>query len=361
MASIRRQKSGAWRVQVRRKGRYLSETFVSHEDAKRWAIDVERQIDRGQTPTKSRIARLRTFGHLIDLHIADMKAVGRAPGRTKTATLAMLKRELGSRNIVEMDRERLLEFGRQRAEQGAGPVTLSMDIGAIKLVISHAAAVHGLPVSVEPVELARIALRRLGLVGKSNERDRRPTKEELEALFAHFDGNDRQVIPMTRIIKFAIATALRQEEICRATWEDYEVKGKMLLIRDRKDPRNKKGNDQRIPLLDVSGYDAIALIEQQRAVRANSDSRIFSYNHKSISASFTRACHELQIADLHFHDLRHEATSRLFEFEFKIQQVALVTGHKDWKMLRRYTHLRPESLHDFVAKRRPPPDDDEDD
>ncbi|MDO9431690.1 MAG: site-specific integrase, partial [Phenylobacterium sp.] len=248
----------------------MSETFVSHEDAKRWAIDAERQIDRGQTPTKSRIARLRTFGHLIDLHIADMKAVGRAPGRTKTATLAMLKRELGPRNIVELDRERLLEFGRQRAERGAGPVTLSMDIGAIKLVISHAAAVHGLPVSVEPVELARIALRRLGLVGKSNERDRRPTKEELEGLFAHFDGNGRQVIPMTRIIKFAIATALRQEEICRATWEDYEVKGKMLLIRDRKDPRHKKGNDQRIPLLDVSGYDAIALIEEQRAIRANS-------------------------------------------------------------------------------------------
>ena len=121
----------------------MSETFVSHEDAKRWAIDAERQIDRGQTPTKSRIARLRTFGHLIDLHIADMKAVGRAPGRTKTATLAMLKRELGPRNIVELDRERLLEFGRQRAERGAGPVTLSMDIGAIKLVISHAAAVHG--------------------------------------------------------------------------------------------------------------------------------------------------------------------------------------------------------------------------
>lgn len=361
MASIRKQKSGAWRVQVRRKGRSLSETFVSHEDAKRWAIDAERQIDRGQTPTKSRIARMRTFGDLIDLHIADMMAVGRAPGRSKTATLAMLKRELGKRPVVELDRERILQFGRMRAEQGAGPVTLSMDIGAIKLVISHAAAVHGLQVSVEPVELARIALRRLGLVGKSNERDRRPTKEELKALFAHFDGNDRQIIPMTRIMKFAIATAMRQEEICRVTWEDYDARGKMLLIRDRKDPRQKKGNDQLIPLLDVSGYSAVALIEEQRAVRSNEEDRIFSYNHKSISAAFTRACHELQITDLHFHDLRHEATSRLFEFEFKIQQVALVTGHKDWKMLRRYTHLRPESLHDFVARRRPPPEEEEDD
>jgi integrase len=361
MASIRKQKSGAWRVQVRRKGRSLSETFISRDDAKRWAVDAERQIDRGQSPAKSRIDRLRTFGDLIDLHITDMKAVGRAPGRSKTATLAMLKRELGSRHIVEIDRERLLQFGRMRAAQGAGPVTLSMDIGMVKLVISHAAAVHGLPVSVEPVELARIALRRLGLVGKSNERDRRPTEKELAALFAHFDGNDRYTMPMTRIMKFAIATAMRQEEICRVTWEDYDRLGKMLLIRDRKDPRQKKGNDQLIPLIDVSGYDPVALIEEQRAIRSNRNTRIFSYNHRSISAAFTRACQVLRIDDLHFHDLRHEATSRLFEFEFRIQQVALVTGHKDWKMLRRYTHLRPESLHDFVARRRTPPKDENED
>jgi len=351
MASIRRQKSGAWRAQVRRKGRSVSETFVSHDDAKRWAHDSERQIDRGQTPAKSRIARLRTFGQLIDLHIADMKEVGRPPGRSKTATLDMLKRELGPRSMVDLDRERLLQFGRDRAAQGAGPVTLSMDIGAIKLVVSHAAAVHGLPVSVEPVDLARIALKRLGLVGKSNERDRRPTEEELAALFAYFDGNPRQTIPVTRILQFAIATAMRQEEICRVTWADFNARTRMLLIRDRKDPREKKGNDQRIPLLSISGFDPIALIEGQRAIRANEDDRIFSYNHKSAGTAFTRACQDLGIVDLHFHDMRHEGTSRLFEAEFTIEQVALVTGHKDWKMLRRYTHLRPEKLHDLAARK----------
>jgi integrase len=61
--------------------------------------------------------------------------------------------------------------------------------------------------------------------------------------------------------------------------------------------------------------------------------------------SFTRTCRDLKIEDLHFQDLRHEGTSRLFEAGFSIQQVALVTGHKDWKMLRRYTHLKPETLH----------------
>ena len=125
----------------------------------------------------------------------------------------------------------------------------------------------------------------------------------------------------------------------------------MLTIRDRKDPREKRGNDQRIPLLSVSGFDALALIEEQRSIRANEDDRIFPYYHRSAGTAFTRACKDLAIKALHFHDLRHEGTSRLFEAGFAIEQVALVTGHKDWKMLRRYTHLKPESLHAIAASR----------
>jgi integrase len=351
MATFTKLSSGSWRAQVRRKGRYISETFLRREDARQWATDTEREIDRGATPQPSRIARLNTFGDLIDLHIADMKEVGKAPGRSKSATLEMLKRELGKKPMVDLDRDRLIKFGRNRAAEGAGPVTLSMDIGAIKLVLSHAAAVHGLSAPVEPVDLARIALKRLGLVGKSNERDRRPTDEELEKLMKDFDGNERLTIPMSRIVKFAVATAMRQEEICRVTWDDLNTRTKMLTIRDRKDPREKKGNDQRIPLLAVSGYDALALIEEQRALRTNADDRIFPFNHRSAGTAFRRACQDLKIEDLHFHDLRHEGTSRLFEAGFAIEQVSLVTGHKDWKMLRRYTHLRPEALHAIAASR----------
>jgi integrase len=349
MASIRRQKSGRWRVQVRRKGRALSETFVRHEDAKAWALEAEREIDRGETPRRSRIAKLTTFGELVDLHIADMKEVGKAPGRSKDATLSMLKRVLGKLKINELDRDRLIAFGKTRAAEGAGPMTLSIDIGMIKLVLQHAAAVHGIRVSVEAVDMARYALKRLGLVGKGVERDRRPTEDELTRLISHFEGNPRQGIPMGRIIRFAIATALRQDEIFKIVWDDLNVRTKMVTVRDRKDPRFKTGNDQRIPLLAVSGYDALALIEEQRALRTNGDLRIFPYYHRSVGTAFTRACRKLKIEDLHFHDLRHEATSRLFEAGFKIEQVALVTGHKDWKMLRRYTHLKPEGLHAIAA------------
>jgi len=345
MANIRQLASGHWQVQIRLKGRKVTETFLRYDHAREWATEAEGQIDKGRAPTGKRARGAKTFGALIDLHIDDMKEVGKPPRRSKSATLEMLHRELGAFKLNELDRERLIKFGKDRAKNGAGPVTLGQDIGAIKLVLSHAAAVHGLKVSVEPVLQARIALKRLGLIGKGRERDRRPTEEELQKLFVHFDNNPRQLIPMSRIIRFAIATAMRQEEICRVMWSDLNVRTKMLMIRDRKDPRAKLGNDQRIPLLAISGYDANALIEEQRSVRSNEDDRIFHYSSKSAGTAFTRACKELRIENLHFHDLRHEGTSRLFEAGFSIQQVALVTGHKDWKMLRRYTHLRPESLH----------------
>ncbi|HEX3364206.1 hypothetical protein [Phenylobacterium sp.] len=105
MASITRLKSGSWRVQVRRKGRYVNETFVRHDDAKSWGLESERKIDRGETPVTSGIARAQSFGDLIDLHISDMKEVGKAPGRSKHATLLMLKRRLGQKTMIEIDRE----------------------------------------------------------------------------------------------------------------------------------------------------------------------------------------------------------------------------------------------------------------
>jgi len=113
----------------------------------------------------------------------------------------------------------------------------------------------------------------------------------------------------------------------------------MLLIKDRKDPRRKNGNNQRIPLLDVTGYDACAIIEEQRSCADNQAGRIFPYNGRSIGTAFRRQCRKLNIEDLHFHHLGHEGASRLFESGYSIEQISLVTGHKDWKMLRRYTHL----------------------
>ncbi|WP_404926301.1 site-specific integrase [Mesorhizobium sp. ORM16] len=176
------------------------------------------------------------------------------------------------------------------------------------------------------------------------------TFRHLSAHGAH-TKNPLQRAPVGRLIRFAVATAIRQEEICKARWSDLDFRTRMLLIRVRKDPRNKKGNNQRIPLFAATGYDAWAVVEEQRAKRSNDDDRIFPFNHRSVGTAFRRGCVDLGTQDLHFYDLRHEGTSRLFEAGLTIEQVALVTGHKDWKMLRRYTHLRPEMLHAVLANR----------
>jgi integrase len=164
----------------------------------------------------------------------------------------MLQREPGAIKITALDRKRLIQFGRARSESGAGPVTLGIDIGAVGLVLSHAATVHGLSVSTEQVALARIALKRLGLIGKGVERDRRPTESEVESPIALFEANERQIIPIGPIIRFAIATAIRLDEICRIDWADVNERTRMFLIRDRKDPRNKQGTINASRCLDTA-------------------------------------------------------------------------------------------------------------
>ena len=344
MASFTQLPSGNWRVQVRRKNRYVAETFRRRKDGEEWALDMECNIDRSGSPKPRAAVRAKTFGDIIDLHVEGMLEVGRPPRRSKAAVMEALKEDLGSTKLPRLNRERLIEYGRKRAKEGAGPATLAIDMSFIRTVATHAAAVHGIEVSAEEVRLARVALKYLGLVGKSDERDRRPTQDELDELIDYFESNNRQVIPMGRIVRYAVATTMRQEEICRPDWPDVDMKKRILLIRDRKDPREKDGNDQQVPLLNLTGYDAWELLLQQRIITRGLG-RVFPYNHRSVSAAFTRACDKLKIEDLHFHDLRHEGTSRLFEAGLTIEKVALVTGHKDWRTLRRYTKLKPEELH----------------
>jgi len=209
-----------------------------------------------------------------------------AASRAEAATLTTLERDLGKEKIGHLDRQKLIDYGKMRAEQGAGPVTLGIDIGVIKMIITHAAAVHGLDISPEPVDLARVALKRLGLIGKGTERDRRTTTDELNRLFRCFDDNERLTLPMTRIVKFAVATAMRLDEICRVAWTDLDVGRRMLLIRDRKDPRNKTGNDQRIPLFAATGFDAWALVTEQAKELGHARGRILPCNSKSVGTAF---------------------------------------------------------------------------
>lgn len=119
-----------------------------------------------------------------------MAKASQAIGRSKGLSLALLCARLGKVNLADLNRELVIKFGKQRADDGAGPVAVGIDIGCIRTLLLHGAVVHGLPYSPEPVELGRVALIRLGLVGRGSERDRRPTDEEIEAIIRYFEVDD---------------------------------------------------------------------------------------------------------------------------------------------------------------------------
>jgi integrase len=343
MASFNKLPSGKWRAQVRLRGQHLSRSFRLKSEAEAWARKTEIAATSGKSAKAARMSEKTAFRTLIDLHIDDMREVGKAPRRSKRKSLEKLKRDLGGVLLRDLDRERLIAFGKSRAKEGAGAVTIGMDLGYVRTILVHATAIHGIVTPTDVVLLARTALRRLGLIGKARERDRRPTQEELDRIIAHAEANPRQMIPLGRIVRFAVATAMRLDEICQLQLQDVDLEGRIAVVRDRKDPRHKVGNHQEVPLLAANGYDPVLLIREQLRPGQNGG-RVFPYNSRSTGTAFRRVCKELGIRDLHFHDLRHEATSRLFEAGYDLAEVALVTGHKDWKMLRRYLNLKPRQL-----------------
>jgi len=110
MATFKQLPSGNWRVQIRRKRSYVSETFRRYRDAEEWALAAERKIDLGETPTKRGHVDPTTLSHLIDLHVDDMKEVNQAPRRSKAFTLDALKEKLGKLRIKDISRERIIQF-----------------------------------------------------------------------------------------------------------------------------------------------------------------------------------------------------------------------------------------------------------
>lgn len=97
--------------------------------------------------------------------------------------------------------------------------------------------------------------------------------------------------------------------------------------------------------------DSWALSQRQPKV----DDRIFPVHPQTKSKYFTEACRALSIPNLHLHDLRHEGVSKMFEQGFDIPHVAVVSDHKDWKHLKRYSQIKPESLHDHGTHPEKPP------
>ncbi|MCG7868389.1 MAG: site-specific integrase [Candidatus Thiodiazotropha taylori] len=255
---------------------------------------------------------------------------------TKDRSLRYVSETIGNRTLAAFRPADVIAFGRKRLKK-VSPSTMTVEVRYLAEVLRTARAMWNLPVTDQTVKDALLVMGQQGMTGQPVERNRRPSDEELEILRKFWAGTSGE-IPMADLMDFAIASCMRLGEICRICWDDINVADKTVVIRDRKDPRNKEGNHQTVPLLG----EAWDIVQRQPQT---DDERIFPYLSKTVSHMWWRTTKVLGIPDLRFHDLRHEGISRLFEQGYQIQEVALVSGHKKWDHLRRYTQLKAGDLH----------------
>lgn len=338
----RKDNSTAYTAQIRinRDGRTVyqeSQTFDRKLVAQAWIKRRETELSEPGAIERANRNGV-TIRKMIEQYLDEYEKI-RPLGKTKNATLKAIKETwLGEINDSDLTSQKLVEFAQWRMSKRGGGVqaqTVGNDLAHLGAVLSVARPAWGYEVDPLAMPDARRVLRRLGMVSKSKERNRRPSLDELDKLMKHFfemQERRKSQIDMPKLIAFAIFSTRRQEEITRIRWEDLDVPRQAVLVRDMKNPGQKIGNDVWCHLPD----EAWAILQTMPKL----EREIFPYNARSVSASFTRACPVLGIEDLHFHDLRHEGVSRLFEMDWDIPRVSSVSGHRDWNSLRRYTHLR---------------------
>ena len=321
-------------IRVKRDGKVilsLSETFERRPMAARWAKLKEEELSEpgGLERLKAGKRSGKTLGDAIDKYVeSSLKDIG----KTKAQVLRAIKHdEIADMDCASVNSAALVAYA-ERLRVARAPQTVMNYLSHLQAVFAVARPAWGLQLDPQAMRDALAVAKRLGMVAKSGKRDRRPTVEEMDRLMDYFAKRHARgrSLPMHKVIAFAMFSTRRMEEITRIRWAD--VQPGRVLVRDMKHPGEKVGNDQWVEL----PPEAEAVIEKMPKAKPE----VFPFSTDAITASFTRACKFLEIEDLHFHDLRHEGVSRLFEMGRTIPQAASVSGHRSWQSLQRYAHLR---------------------
>lgn len=337
-----RQRGKRWQAIIRRVDLKATETFDRLGDAKAWARAREREADMADTlPAKM----VGTLGPLIDRYEKEMWPIKRW-GQNKAFELKSIKKGLGDRLLSDLTQTTLVNFAKGLDLSRGG---VSSRLSYLKEVLRTARDLWGVKVPLTEVDAAIGTARRLGIAGKSGVRTRRPTPGELAAIIEEADARENTVIDLGPIVRILSVLPLRLGELLGIEWPDLIEARRSAVIRGRKHPdiAVKEQNDQEVPLITFGGVDTFALI----AGRPRYFPRPFPYKQGSVSVAFHQVSLRCQVLDLHLHDLRAHSLSALLEAGVPIPQVALISGHRNWKILQRnYARLDPISVHSSLAK-----------
>ena len=322
MASIRKRGDFQWEARVRKRGQPVQcKTFTTRAKAESWSKQIESEMDRGVFVSRAE-AENTTLAEALDRYVREVLPTKKS-ARSAAYHAHNVRKALGTLSLSAITSSALAKYRDRQLAEGYAAQTVKHDLSLVSRVLNICIKEWGIALPAgNPVAQVKMPSLPPG-------RDRRLVDDELPRLLAAAHTYGGEIGP---IITWAIETAMRRGEIAAMRWEHLDRKARVLLI-----PETKNGTPRRVPLSTAA---LVVLDGLPRRI----DGRVFAMHTGSISRAFAEACKAAGIEGLTFHDLRHEATSRLFEKGLNPMQVAAITGHKTLQMLKRYTHLRAEDL-----------------
>jgi len=312
-----------WRVKIRRKGYPIqTRSFDTKATAERWARDIENEMDKGVFIDRTESEK-NTLRDVLSRYHDEVTPLKRGASAEAPRLRAMMLRPIAEIKIAALSSSVIAKYRDARLKEVAG-ATVNKELNLIAHALETARREWGIHIAENPVRLVR---RPQG----AKPRDRRlHGDEEQRLLGACADARNPFLLP---VVKLAIETAMRQGEIVSLDWKHVDLKKCIAYL-----PETKNGEARGVPL-------SSAAITTIRALPQSLSGNLFpGITAEAIKRAFMRACARAELEDFRFHDLRHEATSRLFEKGLNPMEVASITGHKTLQMLKRYTHLRAEDL-----------------
>ena len=335
MASIR-QRDGKFQVRVIRKGhRALSKTFTNRGDAVKWARATEVEIERGAIPTGTGSV---TLADAITRYRQE-RTPHKKGARSEYYLLDVWARS--SLACIPLNRIRPAQIAKwrdARTAAGASSQTVRNHLTALSSIFQAAITEWGHDELSNPV-------RRIRRPPPPRPRTRRVTPEEIEAIKKHTESED-----LPDLVDLAVETAMRLGEVVALTAGSVNLKSRTVTLSD-----TKNGHSRVVPL----SQRATTILRARIASASEYDSRLFPITAHAATVAFRRAVararrtrgvelstshRDTYLNDLRFHDLRREATSRLFEQGLSVMEVSSVTGHRVLEMLRRYTSLQVKDI-----------------
>ncbi len=320
-----RKRNGKYQVQVRVKGHLpVSKSFTNMRDAQLWGKAKEIELEKECLPNNDR-HKLKnlTLADLVRRYMSSVTCHKNAGDLEALVLKRFLQHPISSTLLTQLTTQHFVQYRTERLKK-VKPATLKRQLTPISNMFNVAKKEWGIPVS-NPLD-------NLTINYTDQRRERRLKDGELEHLINVSNEHVRNplIIP---IVLFALETGMRRGEILSIEWRDIDWNTSTLTI-----PEAKNGYKRYIPLT-PKAIEVLKLLGTQDTTQGP-----FLLTPNAFRKAWTRLIRKSGIEDLRFHDLRHEAISRFFEKGLNIAEVASISGHRDFKMLFRYTHPKPMDI-----------------